>query len=379
MKVFVAGASGAVGRRLVPQLVAGGHKVVATTRSEAKLNALRQLGAHAVVVDGLDAAAVGSAVAQAEPEVIVHQMTALAVMGSPRRFDQVFAQTNRLRTEGLDHLLAAAKATGVRKVIAQSYIGWNNRREGGAVKTEADGLDPDPAPAQRRSLAAIEYLERTLADCSDVETVALRYGFLYGPGSSESVVAPIRKRRIPLRPRRQRSLVLGARRRRRVGCGRRAGPGRRGRLQHRRRRSCPGRAVAALPRRGDRGQATASRTSYGWSGWSAGRSSFACSPRSAAPATPRPRPSWAGSRGGAAGATVSPTRSPPTPWTVPGPERHDDCGHLRRPAVADVLHRVPHAGQRRRSRGHRQDAFCATTGHSPRGPSSSHRRRSCPR
>jgi nucleoside-diphosphate-sugar epimerase len=198
MKVFVAGASGAVGRRLVPQLVAGRHKVVATTRSEAKLDALRQLGAQAVVVDGLDAAAVGSAVAQAEPEVIVHQMTALAVMGSPRRFDQAFAQTNRLRTEGLDHLLAAAKATGVRKVIAQSYIGWNNRREGGAVKTEADGLDPDPAPAQRRSLAAIEYLERTLADCSDVETVALRYGFLYGPGSSDSVVAPIRKRQIPL-------------------------------------------------------------------------------------------------------------------------------------------------------------------------------------
>jgi nucleoside-diphosphate-sugar epimerase len=199
MKVFVAGASGAVGRRLVPQLVAAGHEVVATTRSDGKLDALRRLGARAVVVDGLDAAAVGSAVAEAEPEVIVHQMTALATMSSnPRRFDKDFALTNRLRTEGLDHLLAAAKATGVRKVIAQSYIGWNNRRDGGPVKTEADGLDPQPAAAQRKSLAAIEYLERALLDCEGVETVALRYGFLYGPGSSEAVVGPIRKRQIPL-------------------------------------------------------------------------------------------------------------------------------------------------------------------------------------
>jgi 2-alkyl-3-oxoalkanoate reductase len=199
MKVFVAGAGGAVGRRLVSQLVTAGHEVVATTRSEDKLDALRQLGARAVVVDGLDAAAVGSAVAEAEPEAIVHQMTALSTMSSnPRRFDQDFALTNRLRTEGLDHLLAAAKATGVRKVIAQSYVGWNNRRDGGPVKTEADGLDPNPAAAQRRSLAAIEYLERTLLDCQGMETVALRYGFLYGPGSSEAVAGPIRKRRIPL-------------------------------------------------------------------------------------------------------------------------------------------------------------------------------------
>ena len=198
MKVFIAGASGAVGRRLVPQLVAGGHEVVATTRSTTKLDELRALGARPVVVDGLDAAAVGSAVARAEPEVIVHQMTALASQGNLRRFDQVFAQTNSLRTEGLDHLLAAAKATGVRKVIAQSFIGWNNRRGGGPVKTEADGLDPDPAPAQRKSLAAIEYLERTLLDCFDMQTLALRYGFLYGPGSWEPVLAPIRKRQIPL-------------------------------------------------------------------------------------------------------------------------------------------------------------------------------------
>jgi nucleoside-diphosphate-sugar epimerase len=199
MKVYIAGAGGAVGRRLVPQLIAAGHEVLATTRSDAKLDALRRLGAHAAVVDGLDAAAVGRAVAEAEPEVIVHQMSALATMGSnPRRFDKDFALTNRLRTEGLDHLLAAAKATGVRKVIAQSYIGWNNRRDGGPVKTEADGLDPNPAAAQRQSLAAIEYLERALLDCQDLETVALRYGFLYGPGSSESVVGPIRKRQIPL-------------------------------------------------------------------------------------------------------------------------------------------------------------------------------------
>jgi 2-alkyl-3-oxoalkanoate reductase len=199
MKVFVAGAGGAVGRRLVPQLVTAGHEVVATTRGDAKLDALRRLGARAVVVDGLDAAAVGSAVAQAEPEVIVHQMTALATMGgNPRRFDKDFALTNRLRTEGLDHLLAAAKATGVRKVIAQSYIGWNNRRDGGPVKTEADGLDPHPAAAQRKSLAAIEYLERALLDCQGVETVALRYGFLYGPGSSDVIVGPVRKRQIPL-------------------------------------------------------------------------------------------------------------------------------------------------------------------------------------
>jgi len=144
MRVFVAGAAGAIGRQLLPQLAAQGHQVTAATRSPAKAGLLHELGADPVVLDGLDAAAVGEAVARAEPEVVVHQMSSLAGGSSLRRFDRVFATTNRLRTEGTDHLLAAAAAAGARRFIAQSYTGRPNARSGGPVKDEEDPLDPSP-------------------------------------------------------------------------------------------------------------------------------------------------------------------------------------------------------------------------------------------
>ncbi len=198
MRVFVAGATGAIGRRLVPQLVARGYQVAATTRSPEKAERLRALGAEPVVVDGLDAIAVGGAVARAEPEVVIHQMTSLAGLGNLRRFDREFAVTNRLRTEGTDHLLAAAAAAGVRRFIAQSYTGWNNVRAGGPVKTEEDPLDPAPPSAQRESLDAIRYLEHAVLDAAPIEGVVLRYGSFYGPGASEELVELIRRRRLPI-------------------------------------------------------------------------------------------------------------------------------------------------------------------------------------
>lgn len=197
MRVFVAGATGAVGRQLVPQLVAAGHQVTATTRREDKAAALRAAGADAVVLDGLDALAVGEAVARAEPEVIVHEMTALHGAMDLRHFDKMFATTNTLRTKGLDYLLAAASAAGVRRVIAQSFTGWPNARTGGPVKTESDPLDPNPPANQRESLAAIRYLERAVT-AAPLEGVVLRYGSLYGPGASEEFVDLIKRRKVPV-------------------------------------------------------------------------------------------------------------------------------------------------------------------------------------
>src|SRR3954452_22891788 len=141
MHVFVAGATGAIGRRLIPRLIAEDHEVTATTRSAAKADLLRDLGARPVVVDGLDAAALTAAVLEAAPDAIVHQMTALAGKPDLRRFDRWFATTNDLRVKGTDILLDAARQAGVRRLVAQSYTGWSNPRTGGPVKTEADGLD----------------------------------------------------------------------------------------------------------------------------------------------------------------------------------------------------------------------------------------------
>ena len=197
MRVFVAGATGAIGRRLVPQLVSAGHEVTATTRSPGKVDELRRLGAEAAVADGLDAPAVREAVARAEPEAIVHQMTALAGAPNLRRFDEWFATTNELRTKGTEHLLAAAEAAGVGRFVAQSYTGWPHAREGGPVKTEDDPFDPDPAKAQTQSLAAIEFLERTVLE-APLEGIVLRYGGFYGPGASEAYVDMVRKRRFPI-------------------------------------------------------------------------------------------------------------------------------------------------------------------------------------
>jgi 2-alkyl-3-oxoalkanoate reductase len=198
MRVFVAGGGGAIGRQLLPQLTAGGHQVTASTRNPAKAERLRALGAEPVVVDGLDAVAVGEAVARAEPEVVIHQMTALPVDIDLRRFDRVFAVTNKLRTAGTDHLLAAAVAAGARRFIAQSYTGWPNPREGSPVKTEEDPLDPSPTPAQRESLAAIGYLEAAVTSAGQLDGIVLRYGSLYGPGASDAFVGLVRRRRVPV-------------------------------------------------------------------------------------------------------------------------------------------------------------------------------------
>lgn len=197
MRVFVAGAAGAIGTRLVPKLVGHGHEVVASSRTPEKAKLLRSLGAQAVIVDGLDAVAVGEAIARAEPDVIVHQMTALAGKGDLRRFDKWFARTNELRTKGTEHLLAAADAAGVPRFVAQSYTGWNNARDGGPVKIEDDPFDAEPAKAQSETLAAIRYLEHAVL-AAPLEGIVLRYGNFYGPGASESLVESVRKRQLPV-------------------------------------------------------------------------------------------------------------------------------------------------------------------------------------
>jgi nucleoside-diphosphate-sugar epimerase len=197
MRVFLAGATGAVGSRLVPQLVARGHQVTATTRSAGKVERLRVLGADPVVVDGLDGVAVGEAVARAEPDAIIHQMTALAGTPDMKRFDRWFAITNTLRTRGTEHLLAAARAAGVQRLIAQSYTNWPNVPDGGPVKTEDDPLDPSPPAQQRESLAAIRFLEKAVLE-APLEGIVLRYGNFYGPGASESLVEMVMKRKMPL-------------------------------------------------------------------------------------------------------------------------------------------------------------------------------------
>jgi 2-alkyl-3-oxoalkanoate reductase len=197
MRVLVVGATGAIGRQLVPQLIAAGHQVTATTRSPAKTDGLRAAGARPVVLDGLDGVAVGETVAQAEPEVIVHEMTAIPPQLNLRKFDQVFAATNKLRTTGLDHLLAAAAAQGVRRLIAQSYAGWPNARTGGPVKTEDDPLDEHPPAQMRASMDAIRYLERAVTS-APLEGVALRYGSLYGPVSSDMFIRMLKRRQVPM-------------------------------------------------------------------------------------------------------------------------------------------------------------------------------------
>ncbi|MET0822941.1 MAG: NAD(P)-dependent oxidoreductase [Solirubrobacterales bacterium] len=204
MRIFVAGASGALGKQLVPRLVAGGHEVVGMTRSERGAELVRGMGARAAIADALEPESVGRAVSEAGPEAIVHQLTALSGSLDPRHFDRDFAATNRLRTEGTDHLLAAARAAGVRRFVAQSYAGWPYARRGGPVKSEEDPLDPDPPEAFRRALDAIRHLERAVTGCERVEGILLRYGGFYGPGTSLSLdpvgehVEAIRKRRFPI-------------------------------------------------------------------------------------------------------------------------------------------------------------------------------------
>ncbi|NRQ33412.1 NAD(P)-dependent oxidoreductase [Nonomuraea sp. NN258] len=199
MRIFVAGGTGVLGRRLVPQLVERGHEVTATTTNPAKLGLLRQLGAAAVTMDGLDAAAVGEAVATAGPDVIVHQMTAISVThagkADMKHMDRWFAGTNRLRTEGTDHLLAAAAATGVPHVVAQGYGAWNGVRAGGWVKSEDDGLDPMTGTAAEPGMAALAHVEDVVVKAGGA---VLRYGWFYGPGAMDDLADPVRKRQFPI-------------------------------------------------------------------------------------------------------------------------------------------------------------------------------------
>ena len=201
MRIFVAGATGAIGRPLVPALVAAGHSVVGLTRTPAKAEAINRMGAEPVVADGLDAAAIRAAVASTKPDVVIHEMTDLAGVTDLRHFDRTFANSNRLRTLGTDLLLAAAREAGVQRFIAQSFCGWAFARTGGSVKAETDELDPDPPQELRRTLEAIRYLERTVTASSSPEGVVLRYGAFYGPGTGvfdRSMLDQIRHRRVPL-------------------------------------------------------------------------------------------------------------------------------------------------------------------------------------
>jgi nucleoside-diphosphate-sugar epimerase len=199
MRVFVAGGTGVVGQRLVPQLVARGHQVTATTTGPAKLGVLKQLGADAVVMDGLDAMSVGEAVAKARPDAIVDEMTAINPVhaGKPdmKHFDRWFATTNRLRTEGTDYLLAAAEATGVSNFVAQGYASWNGIREGGWVKTEQDPLDLLPGTTAHPGMEALRHLEDVVVGAGGA---VVRYGALYGPGATDDQVELVRKRQYPL-------------------------------------------------------------------------------------------------------------------------------------------------------------------------------------
>ena len=197
MRVFVTGATGALGQHLVPGLVAAGHEVTATTRTPGKAGLLREAGAAPMVIDGLDRAAVIAAVRAAAPEVIVHEMTALADMKSLRNIDRVFAATNELRTRGTDNLLAAAAEAGTRRVIAQGYTGWPNERSGGPVKSEDDPLDSRIVSSAARTLAAIRHVEKTVPLVAP-EGIVLRYGSFYGPGASQVLLDFLRKRQLPV-------------------------------------------------------------------------------------------------------------------------------------------------------------------------------------
>jgi nucleoside-diphosphate-sugar epimerase len=204
MRIFLAGATGAIGRRLVPLLVGRGHEVVATTRTNDKAHGLRAMGAQPVVVDGLNRPKVMEAVLSAKPDVIVHQMTSLANLRNLRKFDKTFAMTNRLRTEGTQYLLDAAQTSGVRKFLAQSYTGWPNIREGSRVKSEDDPLDPNPPKSAKRTFDAIRQLETSVARASSsrLTGIILRYGSFYGPGSQiaddGTIVEMVRRRKFPI-------------------------------------------------------------------------------------------------------------------------------------------------------------------------------------
>ena len=194
MRTFVTGASGALGSRIVPQLIDAGHDVIGTHNSPASAELLRTLGAKPVLLDLLDAGAVRKAVLESEPEAIVHQATALANAKWGRNFDKVFARTNELRTKGTDALLAAAREASVRRFVAQSFASYRNAREGGPVKTEDDPLDPTPPANAQQSFAAMAYLEQVVTEFGGI---VLRYGVFYG-AANDGLIEPVRKRQYPI-------------------------------------------------------------------------------------------------------------------------------------------------------------------------------------
>ncbi|MDF0673547.1 MAG: NAD-dependent epimerase/dehydratase family protein [Nitrospira sp.] len=202
MKVFVAGSTGAIGRILVPKLVEDGHEVVALVRNDRKAQALLTVGAKVAVADALNKVELTAAIRKAEPEVIIHQLTALPHVGNFKKLDEEFVLTNRFRTEVTDTLLETARLVGARRFIAQSFCGWPFAREGGPVKTEQDPLDPNPPTSFVKTLAAIRYLEDTVGKAVDLQAFALRYGLFYGPGTGIAkngpVIRLVRKRMMPI-------------------------------------------------------------------------------------------------------------------------------------------------------------------------------------
>jgi 2-alkyl-3-oxoalkanoate reductase len=203
MKIFIAGATGAIGSHLVAQLVARGHEVVGTTRSADRTEPLRALGAEPVIVDALDRAAVVEAVAKAEPDVVVHQLTALSGPMDLRSAKQMLAATNRLRIDGTDHLVAAARAAGVRRLVAQSNALWM-ARAGGPVADENGRLEPEPPGDAEPTVAALRHLERTVTGITWADGIVLRYGSFYGPGTGVSAApdavtsVQVRQRKFPI-------------------------------------------------------------------------------------------------------------------------------------------------------------------------------------
>jgi len=201
MRIFVAGATGAVGRPLVPALISAGHSVVGLTRTAAKAETIKRMGAEPIIADGLDAVAIRAAVTSTRPDVIIDEMTDLSAVTDFRHFDRAFARTNQLRTRGTDLLLAAAREAGVQRFIAQSFSGWAFARTSGPVKTETDELDPNPPEELRRTLEAMRYLEQTVTQSSNPEGIVLRYGSFYGPGTgilAPAMLEQLRQRRVPL-------------------------------------------------------------------------------------------------------------------------------------------------------------------------------------
>lgn len=201
MRVLLAGATGAIGRRIVPRLGRAGHTVIGLTRSPDKADRVRELGAEPVVADALDEGAIMRAVQAARPDAIVHELTDLSGASDLRRFDSTFANSNRLRTTGTDHLLKAARTCGVKRIVAQSYCGWPYARTGAHIKTEEDALDPTPPAQMRRTLDAIRYLEHAVTTSATPDGIALRYGSFYASDSGmfePAFVDQVRRRRVPL-------------------------------------------------------------------------------------------------------------------------------------------------------------------------------------